>query len=113
LNAFGSWTDRDRVRLSAGVQNLLDHKYEDRLAGFDLICGSDVALGSRLPGPAGGSYPAFSGRLILPTTLTDRSSVFLTGGPASAGLEARSVRPSFETKSGTRRLVRVTEQKSG
>lgn len=60
MNAFGSWTDRDRVRLSAGVQNLLDHKYEDRLAGFDLICGSDVALGSRLPGAGRGVFVRLS-----------------------------------------------------
>jgi iron complex outermembrane receptor protein len=56
LNAFGSWTVRDGVRLSAGVENLLDHKYEDHLAGYNRISGSDVALGSRLPGAGRGVF---------------------------------------------------------
>lgn len=56
LNAFGSWTVRDGVKLSAGVENLLDHRYEDHLAGYNRISGSDVALGSRLPGAGRGVF---------------------------------------------------------
>lgn len=56
LNAFGSWTISKGVRLSAGVENLLDHKYEDHLAGYNRITGSDVPLGSRLPGAGRGAF---------------------------------------------------------
>ena len=60
LNAFGSWTVRDGVKLSAGVENLLDHRYEDHLAGYNRISGSDVALGSRLPGAGRGVFVRLS-----------------------------------------------------
>lgn len=56
LNAFGSWTVSDGLKLSAGVENLLDHRYEDHLAGYNRISGSDVPLGSRLPGPGRGAF---------------------------------------------------------
>jgi len=56
LNAFGVWTIRDGVRLSVGVENLLDHKYEEHLSGYNRIQGSDVPLGSRLPGEGRGVF---------------------------------------------------------
>jgi len=56
LNAYGAWTIRDGVRLSAGVENLLDHKYEDHLSGYNRIDGSDVPLGARLPGAGRGVF---------------------------------------------------------
>ncbi|WP_334160620.1 TonB-dependent receptor [Phenylobacterium sp.] len=46
----GDWRVADGVRLSAGVENLLDRRYSDHLAGHNQIAGSDVPLGSRLPG---------------------------------------------------------------
>ena len=39
LNIFGAWTIRDGVRLSAGIENLLDHKYEEHHYGYNLIHG--------------------------------------------------------------------------
>lgn len=56
LNAFGNWAIRDGVRLSFGVENLLDHKYEGHLSGYNRIEGSDVPLGSRLPGAGRGAF---------------------------------------------------------
>lgn len=56
LNIFGAWTIRDGVRLSAGIENLLDHKYEEHLSGYNRIDGSDVPLGSRLPGAGRGVF---------------------------------------------------------
>lgn len=65
------------------------------------------------PELAGESLSGFQRQADLRTTLTDRSSAFLTGGPASAAFEPQSATPSFETKSGTVRLVGITHQKSG
>jgi len=56
LNAFGSWKVSDNVRLSAGIENMLDQKFEDHLAGYNRISGSDVPVGSRLPGPGRGVF---------------------------------------------------------
>ncbi|WP_417492782.1 TonB-dependent receptor plug domain-containing protein [Maricaulis sp.] len=50
LNLYGSWTLRDGVSLSAGIENLLDHSYRQHLAGYNRNAGSDVGLGERLPG---------------------------------------------------------------
>jgi iron complex outermembrane receptor protein len=51
LNLLGGWDVARGVRLSASVENLLDHQYRDHLAGYNRVSGSDVALGQRLPGP--------------------------------------------------------------
>ena len=56
VNVFGDWAIRDGVRLSAGIENLLDHKYEEHLSGYNRIDGSDVPLGSRLPGAGRGIF---------------------------------------------------------
>jgi iron complex outermembrane receptor protein len=56
LNAFGSWTVSKGVRLSAGVENLLDQKYKDHLSGYNRIAGSDVPLGERVPGAGRGVF---------------------------------------------------------
>jgi iron complex outermembrane receptor protein len=49
-NITGYWLIRDGVRLDLGIENLFDIYYLDHLAGYNRITGSDVPLGSRLPG---------------------------------------------------------------
>jgi iron complex outermembrane recepter protein len=46
----GDWQIREGATLLAGVSNLLDHRYERHLAGYNRNAGSDVAVGARLPG---------------------------------------------------------------
>src|SRR5690606_20410158 len=55
LNLLGGWDVARGVRLSASVENLLDHQYRDHLSGYNRVAGSDVAPGQRLPG-AGRSF---------------------------------------------------------
>lgn len=50
VNLFAGWTVNRNLFLNAGVENLLDEAYEDHLAGYNRIAGSDVAPGARLPG---------------------------------------------------------------
>ena len=49
-NLNGHWLIRDGVRLDVGIENLFNTYYLEHLAGYNRITGSDVALGSRLPG---------------------------------------------------------------
>jgi iron complex outermembrane receptor protein len=49
-NLYGYWLIREGVRLDFGVENLFDAYYLEHLAGYNRITGSDVALGSRVPG---------------------------------------------------------------
>lgn len=56
LNLYGDWLVTRGVRLSAGVENVLDERYEDHLGGYNQIGGSDVPLGERLPGVGRGAF---------------------------------------------------------
>ncbi|MCB9955975.1 MAG: TonB-dependent receptor [Caulobacterales bacterium] len=56
FNLFGDLTIADGVALSAGVENLFDERYEEHLAGYNRVMGSDVALGARLPGSGRGAF---------------------------------------------------------
>lgn len=56
LSVYGDWTVRPGLRLSAGVENLLDQVYEDHLAGYNRNGRSDVALGERIPGAGRGVF---------------------------------------------------------
>lgn len=49
-NISGYWLIHDGVRLDLGIENLFDTYYLEHLAGYNRITGSDVPLGSRLPG---------------------------------------------------------------
>lgn len=60
VNLYGEWTVRDGVRVMAGVENLLDKRYEDHLAGYNQISGSDVPVGARLPGAGRGAFVRLS-----------------------------------------------------
>jgi iron complex outermembrane receptor protein len=42
------WADQGRLR--AGVSNLLDHGYQDHLAGYNRVSAADLAVAERLPG---------------------------------------------------------------
>ena len=44
------------VRVSVGVENLFDKDYQDPLAGFNRVIGSDVAVGERIPGAGRNAY---------------------------------------------------------
>ncbi|MFN4177855.1 TonB-dependent receptor [Phenylobacterium sp.] len=50
VSLYGDWRVREGARLSAGVENLLDRRYSDHLAGYNRVAGSDAPLGARLPG---------------------------------------------------------------
>lgn len=56
LNAFGEWSVNESVTISAGVENMLDHRYREHLAGYNRNAGIGVAVGDRLPGPGAGAW---------------------------------------------------------
>ena len=56
LNLFGDWQVRDGMRVSAGVENLLDQVYRNHLSGYNRNADSDVAVGTRVPGPGRGAF---------------------------------------------------------
>jgi iron complex outermembrane receptor protein len=56
LNLFGDWQVREGARVSAGVENLLDQVYRDHLSGYNRNADSDVAVGTRVPGPGRGAF---------------------------------------------------------
>lgn len=60
VNLYGDWQVRDGVRLSAGVENLFDERYEDHLAGYNRVAGSEVPVGARLPGSGLGGFVRLS-----------------------------------------------------
>jgi iron complex outermembrane receptor protein len=49
-NLYGHWLIREGVRLDLGIENLFNTYFLEHLAGYNRITGSDVALGSRVPG---------------------------------------------------------------
>lgn len=49
-NLYGHWLVRDGLRLDFGIENLFDRYYLEHLAGYNRISGSNVLLGTRLPG---------------------------------------------------------------
>ena len=50
LNIHGEWQVNANATVTAGIENALDHRYADHLAGFNRVTGSDVPVGARLPG---------------------------------------------------------------
>ena len=56
VNLLGEWTVRPGLSLSAGVENLFNRHYLEHLAGYNRVSGSDVAVGSRLPGAGRGGF---------------------------------------------------------
>ncbi|MEZ5937878.1 MAG: TonB-dependent receptor [Hyphomonadaceae bacterium] len=60
LNAYGDWTVTEGVKLSAGIENLLDQSYEEHLSGYNRNAASDVPVGARLPGAGRGVFVRLS-----------------------------------------------------
>lgn len=60
LNLYGDWEVSEGVRLSAGVENLLDQVYRDHLAGYNRNGFGDVMPGTRLPGAGRGVFVRLS-----------------------------------------------------
>ena len=56
LSAYGDWEIGEGVRLSAGVENLLDHVYKDHLAGYNRNGFGDLPVGERVPGAGRGVF---------------------------------------------------------
>ena len=56
LTAYADWDIREGVQLTAGVENLLDHVYEDHLSGYNRNGFGDVMIGDRLPGSGRGVF---------------------------------------------------------
>ncbi|MCP5146362.1 MAG: TonB-dependent receptor [Gammaproteobacteria bacterium] len=56
LNLYASWSPNQRLSLVGGVENLLDKRYSEHLAGYNRVTGSDVAVGARLPGAGRGVF---------------------------------------------------------
>ncbi len=56
LNAFGDWAVNDQVTVSAGVENILDHRYREHLGGYNRNAGLGIPVGDRLPGPGAGAW---------------------------------------------------------
>jgi len=49
-NLYGHWLVRHGLRFDFGIENLFDRYYLEHLTGYNRITGSDVPLGTRLPG---------------------------------------------------------------
>lgn len=56
LSAYGQWAIRDGVKVSAGVENLLDQVYKDHLSGYNRNGFGDVPVGERIPGAGRGVF---------------------------------------------------------
>ena len=50
VNVSGRWNVTPMLEVGAGINNLLDERYEDHLAGYNRAYNPDVAMGGRLPG---------------------------------------------------------------
>jgi iron complex outermembrane receptor protein len=55
-NLHGRWRPTEEVTLMAGVDNLLNRKYDEHLSGINRVGDSDVPVGDRIPGPGIGFY---------------------------------------------------------
>lgn len=60
MNISGQWKPSHDFTVNAGVGNLLDKNYTNHLSGFNRNSGSDVAVGSRLPGQGRNVYASLS-----------------------------------------------------
>lgn len=60
INLLGNHQLTQQLNVSAGIENLFDHKYQDHLAGYNRNGDSDVAVGDRLPGAGRNLYVSFA-----------------------------------------------------
>tara|TARA_B110000259_G_scaffold23263_1_gene23932 strand:- start:503 stop:1855 length:1353 start_codon:yes stop_codon:yes gene_type:complete len=49
INLNATWYATKNLQLAAGVDNVLDKRYEDHLGGYNRAINPDIALGARLP----------------------------------------------------------------
>ncbi len=49
-NVFLTWVINDGLTITTGAENLFDENYTDHLTGFNRVIGSEVPVGSRMPG---------------------------------------------------------------
>ncbi|MDE0930909.1 MAG: TonB-dependent receptor, partial [Halioglobus sp.] len=49
INLSATWNATKNLQLAAGVDNVLDKRYEDHLGGYNRAINPDIALGARLP----------------------------------------------------------------
>jgi len=56
INISGYVLLTDAVTLTAGIENLLDKKYQDHLTGYNRAVNADIALDERLPGKGRSLY---------------------------------------------------------
>jgi iron complex outermembrane receptor protein len=49
LSFYSTWRVSPKVAISAGLENALDKRYENHLAGYNRVSNSDVAFGARMP----------------------------------------------------------------
>ena len=50
INLTGNYQLTPKLSISGGLENLLDHRYENHLAGYNRNSDSDIAVGDRLAG---------------------------------------------------------------
>ena len=50
VHLFGHWQFKQDIKISGGIENLMDLKYAQHLAGYNRVSESEVELGNRLPG---------------------------------------------------------------
>jgi iron complex outermembrane recepter protein len=60
MNISGQWKPTHALTFDAGIENVLDKNYTNHLSGFNRNSGSDVAVGSRLPGLGRNLFAAVS-----------------------------------------------------
>jgi iron complex outermembrane recepter protein len=56
LNFYTHWQAKEGILVSMGLENVLDHEYQNHLGGYNRIKNSDVGLGERLPGTGRNVY---------------------------------------------------------
>ena len=59
VNLSASWQATDDIQVSGGIDNLFDRDYQQHLAGYNRVMGSDVTVGDRLPGVGRNLYVRF------------------------------------------------------
>ncbi|HEB27219.1 MAG TPA: hypothetical protein ENI05_05510 [Porticoccus sp.] len=60
INLLGSYQLTQQLSLSGGIENLLNHRYQDHLAGYNRNSDSDMAVGDRLAGSGRNVYVSLS-----------------------------------------------------
>ena len=65
LNLRGQVDLTEYFSISAGIENVLDKKYTDHLAGTNRVANSDVPVGEKLPGYGRSAYISATGQMVV------------------------------------------------